>query len=204
MKFSKRTAPLLPHPWVGPNDRNTFGNAPWNDSHRKISHKDNFYSIVSYVWKIPISWELPLTDQPWRTHLHKMPLFYHTRNCLWLVQFFELTQGRARGLGCFRRDVFSSLFSYQRSHSSSPSTQKINTKQSELSHIPNVQKINMWRVTKRVVGDTTGLLSSNWSKITFIFRIRSVARLWRGQRLISLEKKMKNTVLKRAVENSLI
>ncbi len=41
---------------------------------------------------------------------------------------------------------------------------------------------------KRVVRDTSRLLSSDWLKITFIFCIWCVARLWRGQRLVSLEK----------------
>ncbi len=45
---------------------------------------------------------------------------------------------------------------------------------------------------KRVIRDTAGLLSSDWLKIIFIFRIWSVARLWLGQRFISLEKKLKN------------
>ncbi len=46
--------------------------------------------------------------------------------------------------------------------------------ESELSHLL-VQKTNLWRVTKKVVRGTNGLLSSNWSKITFTFRIRIVA-----------------------------
>ncbi len=41
------------------------------------------------------------------------------------------------------------------------------------------------------------LLSSDWSKITFIFRMRSVARFCWGQTLVSLEKKMKNFVFER-------
>ncbi len=45
---------------------------------------------------------------------------------------------------------------------------------------------------KRVVRDTVGVFSSDWSKITFVFRKRSVARLWWSQRLVSLEKKMRN------------
>ncbi len=55
----KTHCPLPHHLWVGPNDGNTFGNAPWNDSRRKISYKDSFNSVVSNVWKMPISWELP-------------------------------------------------------------------------------------------------------------------------------------------------
>ncbi len=51
--------PVPHHLWVGPNDGNTFGIAPWNDSHRKISHKDSFNSVFSNVWKVPLSWELP-------------------------------------------------------------------------------------------------------------------------------------------------
>ncbi len=34
------------HLWVGPNDGNTFGNASWNDVHRKISYKDSFNFVV--------------------------------------------------------------------------------------------------------------------------------------------------------------
>ncbi len=41
------------------------------------------------------------------------------------------------------------------------------------------------------------LLSSDWSKITFTSRIWSVVELWRGQRLVSLEKKMRNVVFER-------
>ncbi len=50
---------------------------------------------------------------------------------------------------------------------------------------------------KRVVRVTTGLLSSDWSKITFIFRIRSVAGLCRGQRYVSLKKKMRNVLFQK-------
>ncbi len=32
--------------------------------------------------------------------------------------------------------------------------------------------------------DTTGLLSSDWSKITFVFRVQSVAWLWRSHRYV--------------------
>ncbi len=47
------------HLWVRPNDGNTFVNASWNDSHRKISCKDSFNSVLFDVWKMPILWELP-------------------------------------------------------------------------------------------------------------------------------------------------
>ncbi len=58
IKFSKHS--LLPHHLlVGPIDGNTFGNAPWNDSHRKISDKDSSNSDVFNVWKMQILWELP-------------------------------------------------------------------------------------------------------------------------------------------------
>ncbi len=43
---------------------------------------------------------------------------------------------------------------------------------------------------------TIGLASYGRSKITLIFRIWCVARLWRDQRLVSLEKKMRNVVFK--------
>ncbi len=50
-KIFKTHGSLPHHLWVGPNDGNTFGNAPWNDSHRKISYKDSFNSVSSNVWK---------------------------------------------------------------------------------------------------------------------------------------------------------
>ncbi len=51
--------PLLHHLWVGTNDGNTFGNAPWYEVRRKILYKDSFNSVISNDWKRPISWELP-------------------------------------------------------------------------------------------------------------------------------------------------
>ncbi len=52
-----------------------------------------------------------------------------------------------------------------------------------------------WDASQKGSKRTTALLSSDRLKITFIFRIRSVARLWRGrQKLASLEKKMRNVV----------
>ncbi len=45
---------------------------------------------------------------------------------------------------------------------------------------------------KRDVRNTTGLLSSDWSRITFIFRIQSVATLRLGRRLVSDEKWIRN------------
>ncbi len=59
----KTHGPLLHYLWVGPNDRNTFGNTPWNNSHRKISYKDSFNSVIFNVWKMPISRELPICYQ---------------------------------------------------------------------------------------------------------------------------------------------
>ncbi len=57
-KVFKMQCPLPHHLWVGPNDRNTFGNTPWNALRRKISYKNSFNSVVSNVWKMPISWDV--------------------------------------------------------------------------------------------------------------------------------------------------
>ncbi len=43
------------------------------------------------------------------------------------------------------------------------------------------------------IRETTVLFSSDWLKITFILRIRSVTMLWRDERVVSLEK-MRNVV----------
>ncbi len=56
----KKHCPLPHRLWVGPNDGNTFENALWNDSHRKISYEDSFNSVVSNVWKMQFLWELPV------------------------------------------------------------------------------------------------------------------------------------------------
>ncbi len=57
-------------------------------------------------------------------------------------------------------------------------------------------KVQLIARTKRIVRDATRLFSPNWSKTTFIFRIRSVATLGRCQRLVSLKMKMRNVVFK--------
>ncbi len=49
---------------------------------------------------------------------------------------------------------------------------------------------------KRVVRDTSELLSSDWSKITFIFCIWSVARLWRSSKICKFGEDEKTCIRK--------
>ncbi len=63
----------------------------------------------------------------------------------------------------------------------------VSTRQRQLQPLSN--HLCEWRYR-----GTIGLHFSDWSKITFIFHIQSVARLWQCQRMISLEKKLKNVV----------
>ncbi len=86
--------------------------------------------------------------------------------------YFLMHLSSSRSYRSLHRDVFHALFQCWCPHFSSSPTQQMNVKQSEL----------------RVVRDTSGLPSSDWFRITFIFHNRRVARLWRGQRLVSLEK----------------
>ncbi len=96
----------------------------------------------------------------------------------WTGQFkYTVNHGRASGLGCLCRDVFRALFSCWCPHFSIPPTQQMNAKRSELSHLPDVQKKPTLTLHKRVV---------------------------RGQRLISLEKKMSNVVFKNVTNVLLI
>ncbi len=85
-----------------------------------------------------------------------------------------------------QRPVWCLLFMLVPYSSSLPNLQ-MNAKQNESRN----QLVKRYRTVAR---DTTGLLSSDWPKISLIFRIQSVARLWRGQRFLSLEKNKRNVL----------